>query len=285
VHHGNGIQDLTFDDPDIFYLSLHRASFQKTDDYFYPGTGRFEETGRNAGVGSNLNIPFERMGMTNVEYAAAFRELVLPALQDFEPDLILVGSGFDAAKGDLLGDCGLSPEMYYTLTKSVLETAGVETPMVVILEGGYNLQVISKCIENVALALLDEPLCRNKRKERESYGGPECLEHYWNRVIKRKKLATSEVTKSAMDTIRKSARALAVSQSRLGAFHCIQCEKRYDCKCTCPYGKCRCSTCGDGWGRDDASTRIKNHKFRRPALIQYDRYPAKKQLLVWGESG
>lgn len=155
VHHGNGIQDLTYDDPNIFYLSIHRASSSKA--WFYPDTGRAEETGSGFGLGSNANIALKQGGMGNKEYAAAFCELVLPAMTAFQPDLILIACGADAAKGDLLGDCGLTSDMYYVMTKSVMETAGIDVPVIAILEGGYNLPVIADCVQAVAIAMLDEP--------------------------------------------------------------------------------------------------------------------------------
>lgn len=161
IHHGNGIQDLTYDDPNIFYLSIHRTSFSekktKKEEWFYPGTGKPTEVGEGIGTGTNLNLVWTRSGMGNEEYATAFAELVLPVLASFQPDLILVACGLDAAKGDLLGDCGLSPDMYYIMTKSLLDQAGADVPIVCVLEGGYNITVSAECMENVALALLDEP--------------------------------------------------------------------------------------------------------------------------------
>lgn len=157
VHHGNGTQDLTYDDPNILYVSLHRIAKQGSNTYFFPGTGRPEEVGHGPAEGSNLNVAWDVKKIGNVEYAAAFSELILPLVSAFDPSLIMISSGFDAAQGDLIGDCLLSPEMYYRMTRSLLVTAGVDVPMVVALEGGYNLSVISNCAEAVALALLDEP--------------------------------------------------------------------------------------------------------------------------------
>ena len=157
VHHGNGTQDLTYDDPNILYVSLHRIAKQGSKRFFFPGTGRPEEVGHGPAEGSNLNVAWDVKQVGNVEYAAAFSELILPLLSAFDPSLVMISSGFDAAQGDLIGDCLLSPEMYYRMTRSLLATAGVDTPTVVALEGGYNLDVISKCAEAVALALLDEP--------------------------------------------------------------------------------------------------------------------------------
>jgi len=162
IHHGNGIQDICYDDPNIFYLSIHRASFgssrKSKKDWFYPGTGKPSQVGQGESAGTNLNIVWGTGGMGNTEYAAAFSELVLPVLKSFEPDLIIVACGLDAAKGDLLGDCGLSPDMFYIMTNSLFETAGPDIPIVMALEGGYDLDTIANCMETTALALLDEPL-------------------------------------------------------------------------------------------------------------------------------
>ena len=156
VHHGNGTQDLTYDDPNILYVSLHRIAKQGSKRFFFPGTGRPEEVGRGPAEGSNLNVAWDVKQVGNVEYAAAFSELILPLVSAFDPSLVMISSGFDAAQGDLIGDCLLSPEMYYRMTRSLLATVGIDVPTVVALEGGYNLDVISKCAEAVALALLDE---------------------------------------------------------------------------------------------------------------------------------
>jgi acetoin utilization deacetylase AcuC-like enzyme len=102
---------------------------------------------------SNLIPSFE--GMTDNDYAALFVHLVLPILWSFKPDLILIASGFDAVQGDLIGDCGLSTLMYYRMTRSLIE-ASPKTPIVVALEGGYNVEKSAECMEKVALALLDE---------------------------------------------------------------------------------------------------------------------------------
>jgi len=137
---GNGIQDITYDDTSIFYLSLHRGCFGANQkEWFYPGTGKHSEVGRGGGSGCNLNIAFGKGGIGNTHYAAAFTEAVLPVLSSFQPDLIICAAGFDAADGDLLGDCCLSPSMYYIMTKSLFETCGSDIPLVMALEGGYNL--------------------------------------------------------------------------------------------------------------------------------------------------
>ena len=159
IHHGNGIQNLTYDDPQIFYMSIHRASFsrRRAENWFYPGTGRPTEVGNGDGEGTNLNIVWGEGGMGDQEYSAAFSQIVLPLLHNFKPDLIVVACGLDAVQGDLLGDCGLSPEMYYIMTRSLLGAA-TKIPIVAALEGGYNIEKSATCMEYVALAMLDEPI-------------------------------------------------------------------------------------------------------------------------------
>lgn len=103
--------------------------------------------------------------MGDLEYAAAFSEVVLPLLSHFKPDLILIACGLDAVQGDLLGDCGLSTEMYYTMTRAVIESLpSPKTPIVVALEGGYNIAKSSECMHYVALAILDEPKDLSERQ-------------------------------------------------------------------------------------------------------------------------
>ncbi|CAB9514771.1 Histone deacetylase HDA1 [Seminavis robusta] len=233
IHHGNGIQNLTYDDPNIFYLSIHRTSFMADggpnkkykEEWFYPGTGRPTEVGEGSGTGANLNLVWTRSGMGNEEYATAFGELVLPVLSSFQPDLILVACGLDAAKGDLLGDCGLSPDMYYIMTKSLLDQAGADIPLVAVLEGGYNINVSAECMENVALAILDEPCHNGKYYDLSRYwkttgtlsssaGGNDSdashgsLSARKQRRKKRQSKASKRKTETATNCIRESALAL-----------------------------------------------------------------------------
>lgn len=161
IHHGNGTQDLTYDDQNITYISLHRYANPNGSSYFYPSTGRYDEVGGgdcdsdHTAQGTNINIAWTHGGMGNVEYAAAFAELILPAIAEIQPDLIIVSCGLDAAQGDLIGDCELTPDMYHTMVRSILETAVPNVPIVVALEGGYNVNVIANCMEAVAVALLN----------------------------------------------------------------------------------------------------------------------------------
>eukprot|EP00977_Amphora_coffeiformis_P000124 scaffold28_cov155-Amphora_coffeaeformis.AAC.7 len=275
VHHGNGVQELTYEDPNIFYLSIHRAS-HKQHGWFYPGTGKYDETGGECGVGTNVNIALKQGGMGNREYAAAFCELVLPVMEKFQPDLVMIACGADAAEGDLLGDCGLTPDMYYIMTQSVIETAGIDTPLVVISEGGYNLPVLSDCFQAVSLALLDEPFEKFVSSQETMHGTADnsneveqpwtmtprwSLSRFWTPEEKvdlegvRISHPEKGLTKRAMGAIRRAARALAFSQSRQGAFNCIQQHMDYVCS------KDICQTA----------------RFRRLRMLDCDRFPAFKK--------
>jgi acetoin utilization deacetylase AcuC-like enzyme len=131
VHHGNGTQDAFYDDPSVYFVSLHQAPH-------YPGTGGAGETGIGGGVGTTLNVPLTA-GTSPTEHRAAFEEAVGRALADFAPDFVLVSSGFDCMAGDPLGGLLLEPFDLYAMTRHVLEVAaaGCEGRVVALLEGGY----------------------------------------------------------------------------------------------------------------------------------------------------
>ncbi|GLC51841.1 hypothetical protein PLESTB_000554400 [Pleodorina starrii] len=149
VHHGNGIQNLLLQRPDALYISLHRDPKR-----FYPYTSGFlNEAGEGAGTGFNVNLPWLKKGMGDGDYLAAFSLIVEPILESYEPDLVIVAAGFDAADGDPLGGCKLSPEGYGWMTERLLRFAGGK--LVLALEGGYNNRVTSWCAAACVRALLE----------------------------------------------------------------------------------------------------------------------------------
>ena len=103
IHHGNGIQRMFYADPNVLYISLHRYDNGK----YFPGSedANFDKVGEGAGSGYNVNIPWTggRFCMGDPEYFLAFHNVVLPISHEFQPDLVLVSAGFDAAAGDPLG--------------------------------------------------------------------------------------------------------------------------------------------------------------------------------------
>lgn len=153
IHHGNGTQRAFYDDPRVLYVSLHRYENGR----FYPGTryGGHDKVGADAGEGFSVNIPWQAPGVGDADYVYAFRKVVVPIISEFDPDLVIVSAGFDAADGDLIGQCHVTPAGYGQLTHMLKAIA--RGKLTVILEGGYNLDAISKSALGVAKVLVGEP--------------------------------------------------------------------------------------------------------------------------------
>ncbi|KAI9825223.1 MAG: Histone deacetylase hda1 [Thelocarpon impressellum] len=153
VHHGNGTQVAFYEDPNVLYISVH--VYQNGD--FYPNHERGDHThcGEGKGAGRNVNIPWSKKGMTDSDYMYAFQKVVMPIATEFDPDLVIVSAGFDAAMGDELGGCFVTPACYAHMTYALMSLA--EGKVVVCLEGGYNLDSISKSALAVTKTLMGEP--------------------------------------------------------------------------------------------------------------------------------
>lgn len=159
VHHGNGIQNIFYDNPNVLYISLHVYQ----NGQFYPGApdndniadGGLDKCGADAGIGKNVNIGWHDQGMGDGEYLAAFQKIVMPIAQEFDPDLVIISAGFDAADGDELGGCFVTPNCYAHMTHMLMSLAGGK--LAVCLEGGYNLRAISDSALAVARTLMGEP--------------------------------------------------------------------------------------------------------------------------------
>jgi acetoin utilization deacetylase AcuC-like enzyme len=134
VHHGNGTQDTFYADPDVLYISVHEFPF-------YPGTGWIEENGMGRGLGTTVNVPLP--GGTSAEsYLAAFGRIVVPVVDQFSPDWILISNGYDAHRLDPLGAMMLESKHYGWLSKWV--ASQVPTARVIaFLEGGYDLDALT----------------------------------------------------------------------------------------------------------------------------------------------
>ena len=150
VHHGNGTEKMFYDDPSVLFISLHRYDHGS----FYPGTGKVDRVGSGAGEGYNINIPWNVGMVGDIEYATAFDEIIMPIAYAYDPQLVLVSCGFDAARGDPLGGCDITPNGYAYMTHRLLSLA--QGKVVVVLEGGYNLQSISRGMEAVLRTLLGQ---------------------------------------------------------------------------------------------------------------------------------
>lgn len=136
LHHGNGIQDHFYSRNDVYYCSMHGENI-------YPHSGHPEEIGVGKGLNYNLNIPLPK-GTGDDEYMINFRDLVLPELIRYQPDMILIAAGFDGLESDPMNFLALTPVVYQKILicmKDVCAKIGL------ILEGGYNIGEIRKCIE------------------------------------------------------------------------------------------------------------------------------------------
>jgi acetoin utilization deacetylase AcuC-like enzyme len=127
VHHGNGTQDIFYNNDRVLYCSTHQ------DDAF-PHTGHFEETGTGPGTGFTVNAPLPAKS-TVADYSLVFREVFLPAIARIDPDLIIISAGQDVLCDDPVGDMQVVPEDLGYLTGLVLDTTGM--PLALVLEGGY----------------------------------------------------------------------------------------------------------------------------------------------------
>ncbi len=135
LHHGNGTQDIFYENNEVFYLSLHQYPW-------YPGTGSLEEIGKGEGKGFNVNIPLP-VDTSDKSYLRAIDEIALPLIEEFKPDLLMVSAGYDAHQLDPLGMLKLSTRCYYDITERLVNKAN---GIIYVLEGGYNLNALSSSV-------------------------------------------------------------------------------------------------------------------------------------------
>jgi acetoin utilization deacetylase AcuC-like enzyme len=143
VHHGNGTQDIFYEDPEVVFNSIHRYGHG-----FYPGTGSERETGSGPGLGHIINVPV-RYGTSRPDYHALFTRGLERAADRIKPELVLVSAGFDAHAEDPIGSLGLEVEDFQTLTREVLAVARTHAGgrLVSCLEGGYNLERLAESVQ------------------------------------------------------------------------------------------------------------------------------------------
>ncbi|KIW97808.1 uncharacterized protein Z519_01392 [Cladophialophora bantiana CBS 173.52] len=149
----NGCQQVFYEDPNVLYISLHVYMNGK----FYPEgpQGDMYHCGTGAGEGKNVNIPWPSKGMGDGDYMYAFQNVVMPIANEFDPDFVIIAAGFDAAAGDELGGCFVTPPCYAHMTHMLMSLAGGR--IAVCLEGGYNFGAISKSALAVTRTLMGEP--------------------------------------------------------------------------------------------------------------------------------
>jgi acetoin utilization deacetylase AcuC-like enzyme len=175
AHHGNGTQELFYDDPRVFYVSIHEYPL-------YPGTGALSETGDGDGAWHTLNLPVPE-GTTGDVYLRAFDELVEPIIRRFDPTWLLVSAGFDGHRRDPITGLGLSAGDFATLTARLVPLVPAGR-VIAFLEGGYDLQALADSTAAALGALAGVDI----RPEPSTNGGPgapvvAAANHLWAPVV------------------------------------------------------------------------------------------------------
>jgi acetoin utilization deacetylase AcuC-like enzyme len=145
VHHGNGTQWMFYDDPRVLYVSTHQYPF-------YPGTGAADEAGVDDGTGFTVNVPLEA-GATDADYALVYRSVVVPLLDEFKPQLLLVSAGFDAHESDPLASMRMTAAGYGGILGELKSVADRHGQFALVTEGGYNLPALAACLEAALWAI------------------------------------------------------------------------------------------------------------------------------------
>ncbi|XP_020599979.1 histone deacetylase 5 [Phalaenopsis equestris] len=158
VHHGNGTQNMFYRDPRVLYFSVHRFDFGT----FYPAgwDGSYCMIGEDQGAGYNINVPWEHGQCGDADYLAVWDHILIPVTEAYNPDIILISAGFDAAVDDPLGGCCVTPYGYSVMLKKLMKFA--DGKIVLALEGGYNLNSLANSVFACAKTLLEgKPVAGN----------------------------------------------------------------------------------------------------------------------------
>lgn len=151
VHHGNGTQDVFYDDPSVYYLSVHQSPW-------YPGTGYPDERGTGRGLGTTRNVALAA-GASGASFLEQFEHALDAALAEFEPEFVLVSAGFDCMRADPLGGLLLEPRDLHVMTTRLIERALAFAGgrIVLTLEGGYAPERLGAGVVDVVRALAGLP--------------------------------------------------------------------------------------------------------------------------------
>lgn len=150
AHHGNGTQEIFYDDCSVFYISFHQYPH-------YPGTGYHSETGSGRGKGFNMNFPFKSQ-TDDTDYLTAMMDIIIPVVESFRPELFLVSAGYDSHLLDLLSSLNLVEESYYKIMSiiSYLSCRYCEGKVGIVLEGGYEYNATARSVLETIRGCLDE---------------------------------------------------------------------------------------------------------------------------------
>ncbi|KAL6856040.1 hypothetical protein ACP4OV_018842 [Aristida adscensionis] len=198
-HHGDGTQEIFYGDRSVLFISVHRYG----SNIFPKSSGTEIEIGRDEGVGFNCNVCWREGGEGDDDLYAVWDHVVMPLAQSFNPEIILVSGGFDAAFADALGDCKVTAKGFATVLSKLMK---LEIGIVLALEGGYNLDRLGECALACAKVLLgdssnieDTNLCVHQRPLGKVYRRNE-LKQYWpcmeldipNEVLRRRRCKPPE---------------------------------------------------------------------------------------------
>jgi acetoin utilization deacetylase AcuC-like enzyme len=177
AHHGNGTQDIFWEDPHVLYVSLHEWPL-------YPGTGRLDENGAGDGAGTTCNVPLPA-GATGDVYLRAFDDVIEPLVERFAPDWLLVSAGFDAHRADPLTGLALSAGDYAALAARSVALVAQPGRTIVFLEGGYDLDALRASTAATLPSLLGEV---SRPEEAPTHGGPgadvvDAAQHRWSDAV------------------------------------------------------------------------------------------------------
>jgi len=150
AHHGNGIQNAFYEDDQVFYISIH-----ENPRFSFPGTGLAEETGRGKGEGYTLNIPLP-LNAGDLEFLEVFEQKIEPVVREFRPEGLIIGAGFDAHQDDDLAYLNLTSAGFAEITEFIKKwSVEFDFPVISVLEGGYNLEILPACVAVHLKVMLD----------------------------------------------------------------------------------------------------------------------------------
>ncbi len=148
VHHGNGTNDIFWETREVLFVSIHQSPL-------YPGTGAAADAGGGSGLGFTVNLPVPP-GSGDAEFRSLVDHVVVPLLQEFEPQLVLISAGYDAHRDDPLAGCEVTDSGYAAMAASVAAAcAGIGAPVGCVLEGGYELGALARSVAATMEALRD----------------------------------------------------------------------------------------------------------------------------------
>jgi len=149
IHHGNGIQNLFYAEKEVFYFSSHILGW-------FPGTGHLDETGEGEGSGYTINVELFR-GIEDADLIALYRNILEPVMRNYKPELVMVAAGFDGHYMDSMGDTALTRTCFGSLTELLIRLGETidNPPILLALEGGYDVTALPECVKEVLDVLVN----------------------------------------------------------------------------------------------------------------------------------